>query len=296
MRRRLNLLLTLIFLMLVLLCGAGAYFTDQQQANIRAAAASMGLSVSKASYGTIPKEIEKDSRLTVQFQIRNESSVPVYLSDQKLLYVNGTEEKEGRVRLERTTGAGSAGTGGNGGTTGVLRLAAGESRVLDYVLSFPGAEALPEGVLALKGKLLLRAATSADGTSGFTHGPVTGVLDLTGGELQIPTRSRSVLLSELIEAGSHPIEEVRWYRASGTEGAGTTGTRMQWSSFDTAKLLTLQRNLPQYVRYELVAAAGVVRSPVYEITLASQGIQAKAYDYFDGKEVSADISVSKEAI
>lgn len=296
MRRRLNLLLTLIFLMLVLLCGAGAYFTDQQQTNIRAAAASMGLSVSKASYGTIPKEIEKDSRLTVQFQIRNESSVPVYLSDQKLLYVNGTEEKEGRVRLERTTVAGSAGTGGNGGTTGVLRLAAGESRVLDYVLSFPGAEALPEGVLALKGKLLLRAATSADGTSGFTHGPVTGVLDLTGGELQIPTRSRSVLLSELVEAGSHPIEEVRWYRASGTEGAGTTGTRMQWSSFDTAKLLTLQRNLPQYVRYELVAEAGVVRSPVYEITLTSQGIQAKAYDYFEGKEVNADISVSKEAI
>lgn len=292
MRRRLNLLLTLIFLMLVLLCGAGAYFTDQQQANIRAAAASMGLSVSKASYGTIPKEIEKNSRLTVQFQIRNESSVPVYLSDQQLLYVNGTEEKEGRVRLERTTGAGSAGTG----TTGVLRLAAGESRVLDYVLSFPGAEALPEGVLALKGKLLLRAATSADGTSGFTHGPVTGVLDLTGGELQIPTRSRSVLLSELIEAGSHPIEEVRWYRASGTEGAGTTGTRMQWSSFDTAKVLTLQRNLPQYVRYELVAEAGVVRSPVYEITLTSQGIQAKAYDYFEGKEVNADISVSKEAI
>ena len=75
MRRRLNLLLTLIFLMLVLLCGAGAYFTDQQQASIRAAAASMGLTVSKPSYGTIPKEIEKDSRLTVQFQIRNESSV-----------------------------------------------------------------------------------------------------------------------------------------------------------------------------------------------------------------------------
>ena len=82
MRRRLNLLLTLIFLMLVLLCGAGAYFTDQQQASIRAAAASMGLTVSKPSYGTIPKEIEKDSRLTVQFQIQNKSSVPVYLSDQ----------------------------------------------------------------------------------------------------------------------------------------------------------------------------------------------------------------------
>ena len=299
MRRRLNLLLTLLFLMLVLLCGAGAYFTDQQQANIRAAAASMGLTVSKPAYGTIPKEIGKDSRLTVQFQIRNESSVPVYLSDQQLLYVNGTEEKDGRVRLERTTGTAS-GTGGNSGTAAgtaaVLRLAAGESRVLDYVLSFPGADALPEGVLALKGKLLLRAATSADGTSGFTHGPVTGVLDLTGGELQIPTRSRSVLLSELVEAGSHPIEEIRWYRATGTEGAGTPGTRMQWSSFDAAKLLTLQRNIPQYVRYELVAEAGVVRSPVYEITLTSQGIQAKAYDYFEGKEVSADISVSKEAI
>ena len=91
MRRRLNLLLTLIFLMLVLLCGAGAYFTDQQQASIRAAAASMGLTVSKPSYGTIPKEIEKDSRLTVQFQIRNESSVPCYLSAQQVLYVNGPE-------------------------------------------------------------------------------------------------------------------------------------------------------------------------------------------------------------
>ena len=68
MRRRLNLLLTLSFLMLVLLCGAGAYFTDQQQASIRAAAASMGLTVSKPAYGTIPKEIGKDSRLTVQFQ------------------------------------------------------------------------------------------------------------------------------------------------------------------------------------------------------------------------------------
>ncbi len=300
MRRRLNLLLTLLFLMLVLLCGAGAYFTDQQQENIRAAAASMGLTVSKPAYGTIPKEIGKDSRLTVQFQIRNESSVPVYLSDQQLLYVNGTEEKDGRVRLERTTGAGSAGTGGNGGTAAgtaaVLRLAAGESRVLDYVLSFPGADALPEGVLALKGKLLLRAATSADGTSGFTHGPVTGVLDLTGGELHIPTRSRSVLLSELVEAGSHPIEETRWYCASGTEGARTPGARMQWSSFDAEKVLTLQRSIPQYVRYELVVEAGVVRSPVYEITLTSQGIQAKAYDYFEGKEVSADISVRKEAI
>ena len=300
MRRRLNLLLTLLFLMLVLLCGAGAYFTDQQQENIRAAAASMGLTVSKPAYGTIPKDIGKDSRLTVQFQIRNESSVPVYLSDQQLLYVNGTEEKDGRVRLERTTGAGSAGTGGNGGTAAgtaaVLRLAAGESRVLDYVLSFPGADALPEGVLALKGKLLLRAATSADGTSGFTHGPVTGVLDLTGGELHIPTRSRSVLLSELVEAGSHPIEETRWYCASGTEGARTPGARMQWSSFDAEKVLTLQRSIPQYVRYELVVEAGVVRSPVYEITLTSQGIQAKAYDYFEGKEVSADISVSKEAI
>ena len=77
MRRRLNLLLTLIFLMLVLLCGAGAYFTDQQQASLRVGAGSRGLRVSKASYGAVPKEIEKDSRLTVQVQIRNESRVSV---------------------------------------------------------------------------------------------------------------------------------------------------------------------------------------------------------------------------
>ena len=299
MRRRLNLLLTLLFLMLVLLCGAGAYFTDQQQANIRAGAASMGLTVSKAAYGTIPKEIENDSQLTIQFQVRNDSSVPVYLTEQHVLYVNGTEEKESRVRLERTT-ATSSGAGGNAGTAagaaGALRFAAGESRVLSYILSFPGVDALPEGVLALKGKLLLHAATSADGKSGFTHGPVTAALDLTGGELHIPTRSRDILLSELVETGSHPIEEIRWYRASGVESTGIAGTRMQWGSFDASKLLTLQRNIPQYVRYELVAAAGVVRSPVYEITLTQQGIQAKAYDYFDGKEVNADISVSKEGV
>ena len=301
MRRRLNLLLTLIFLMLVLLCGAGAYFTDQQQANIQAGAASMGLSVSKAAYGTIPKEIGKDSRLTIQFQVRNESSVPVFLTDQYVLYVNGMqEEKESRVQLERTTGAASSGAGGNSGTAagaaGALRLAAGESRVLSYILSFPGVDVLPEGVLALKGKLLLHAATSADGKSGFTHGPVTAVLDLTGGELHIPSRSRDILLSELVEPGSHPIEEIHWYRASDVESTVLPGTRMQWGSFDASKVLTLQRNIPQYVRYELVAAAGVVRSPVYEITLTQEGIQARARDYFDGKEVNADISVSKEEV
>ena len=107
MRRRLNLLLTLIFLMLVLLCGAGAYFTDQQQASIRAAAASMGLTVSKPSYGTIPKEIEKDSRLTVQFQIRNESSVPVYLSDQHVLYVTRTNDGHSVVWYRRKQWDGS---------------------------------------------------------------------------------------------------------------------------------------------------------------------------------------------
>lgn len=296
MKRRLNLLLTFIFLMLVLLCGAGAYFTDQQQAKIRAGAASMGLSVSKPTYGTIPKEIEKDSQLTIQFQVRNESSVPVYLRDQHLIYVNGTQdEKESKVQLKRTSGT-SGGSGTDAGHFDALRLAAGESKVLSYILSFPGADALPEGVLALKGKVLLHAATSADGKSGFTHGPVTALLDLSAGELRIPTRSREVLLSELVEPGSHPIEETCWYHSTRTEGSDLLGTRMQWSRFDAGSALMLQRNIPQYVRYELISAAGVVRSPVFEIVLTASGIQARAYDYFEGKEVNSDISVSKEEL
>lgn len=289
MRRRLNLLLTLLFLFLVLLCGTGAFFTDQQQARLRAGAASMGLSVSEPEYGTLPTAVEKDSTLCIRFQLRNESSVPVYLSEQVKLYVNGTEEHT-KLQLQRTdTGDSSASKDTR------LRFEAGEQKVLSYLLSFPGVDALPEGLLAVKGELLFQAATSADGRSGFTYGPVTGRVDLTKGELKIPARSREILLAEVVEAGSHSYEEVRWYRASDTDSTSTLGTTRIWSAFDATKALTLQRDVPQYVRYELVATGGIVRSPVYVILLTSGEIQAKSYDYFNGKEVQADISISKEA-
>ena len=287
MRRRLNLLLTLLFLFLLLLCGTGAFFTDQQQARLRAGAASMGLSVSEPEYDTMPTTVERNSALRIRFQVRNESSVPVYLSEQVKLYVNGTEENT-KLQLERTGPAeASEGTG--------LRFAAGEQKVLSYSLSFPGVESLPEGVLAVKGELLFQAVTSADGRSGFTYGPVTGIIDLTKGELQIPARSREILLSEVVEEGSHPLEEVRWYRASDTDSTATLGTARTWSALDVSTALTLQRDAPLYVRYELLATGGIVRSPVYEIRLSSGEIQAKSYDYFDGKEVRADITISKEA-
>ena len=275
MRRRLNLLLTLLFLFLLLLCGTGAFFTDQQQAKLRAGAASMGLSVSKPVYGTIPALIEADSVLEIQFQVRNDSSVPVYLSDPSILYVNGAKEgADTKLQLQRIKTA-DASSRAYEADTASLRLAAGEQRVLDYTLSFPGVDALPEGVLIVKGEILFQAATSEDGRSGFTYGPVTGLFDLTQGELQIPARSREILLSEVVEAGSHPYEEVQWYRASDTDSTASIGTTRTWSSLDVRTPLTLLRDIPQYVRYELVATGGIVRSPVYEILLKSGEIQAK---------------------
>ncbi len=296
MRRRWNLLLTLLFLMLVLLCGAGAYFTDQQQASIRAGAASMGFSVSKPEYGQIPKEIEKDSRLTIQFEVRNDSSVPVYLTAQDVLYVNGVQDETNRVRLERTEASSEFGETSSEGTdtAAVLRLQAGETRTLYYSLSFPGAETLPEGLLAVQGRIELYAATSADGKSGFTYGPVTAKLDLTDGELQIPARSREILLQEYVEAGSHPYEEVRWYRAENIDGGVIHGPDMEWRVFDATVPMKIQEVVPRYVRYELIAMGGVVRSPVYEIILSHGSIQAMGYDFFDGRVVASDVSVSKE--
>lgn len=287
MRRRLNLLLTILFLLLLLLCGAGAFFTDQRQARIRAGAASMGLSVSSPKYGEIPEEIETDSRLTVSFQVKNDSTVPVYLTQQLELYINGSSDTGGtKVKLERVQSAGASDP---------LKLQAGESTELSYVLSFPGADTLPEGTLSLKGGAILQAATSADGKSGFTHGPVKAAFDLSGGELVIPVRTKNILLTEYVDMGSHPYRSIQWYRSSSAGSTGVIGTSMQWESFDASAVMTLQREIAQYVRYEVLAEGGVVRSPVYEIRLSHGSIGAKGYDYFDGTAVSSEISIERKA-
>ncbi len=287
MKRRLNLLLTLLFILLILLCGAGAFFIDRQQARIRAGAASMGLSVSAPVYGEIPKEIGTDSTLTISFQVKNNSTVPVYLTQQKELYVNGSADTGGtKVKLEYVQASGGSEP---------LKLKAGESTTLSYVLSFPGAESLPEGALAVKGAALLQAATSENGKSGFTHGPVRTAFDLSGGELVIPIRTKDILLTEYVDLGSHPYTSILWYQSSAADSTGIIGTKMKWEGFSAAAKLTLKKDVPLYVRYEVLAEGGVVRSPVYDIRLSNGKIEARGYDYFDGTAVSSEIPIERKA-
>ena len=70
---------------------------------------------------------------------------------------------------------------------------------------------------------------------------------------------------------------------------------MQWTGFDASAAITLQREKAQYVRYEVLAEGGIVRSPVYEIKLSHGSIEAKGYDYFDGTAVSSEISIERKA-
>jgi len=350
-------ILLILFIFLTFMCGAGAYFVDKKQENIKAHTASMGMNVSAPKFSKIPDEIDRDSEVYISVDIKNTSTVPVYILDSLDFTVNGKEmvvsTGAGGERAESgsigarggNVASGSAGVGGEGSTLsadgslaradmeagrgsaggnvknqGAESTASGISsvgrdvvieRVYDseaasspdgdrskkdridqdetvkmvYKITFPGIDNLPEGDLCIRGNIRYSASTSADGTYGFMYGPENVNINLADGQLIIPVRSKDIMLDAIIEEGSHDYGSVKWYR-SDSQDIGI-GTSMNWKPVSVDSPVTIFNLKPVFYRYEIYAKGGIVRSPVFCITLDHGEIKMQSYDYFDGNSVDA---------
>ncbi len=326
---------------------------DKKQENIKAHTASMGLNVSVPTFSKIPDEVDRDSEVYISIDVKNTSTVPVYILDSIIDFsVNGKELTASGGTAGGSTGSSSGGTaGGNtgsgsGGTTGggtgssTAGTAGGntgsvESRVetsgdgsnvgavkcigqdvviervydggaaawsdkdrlkndrvyqdettkLIYKITFPGVDNLPEGDLCINGNIRYSASTSADGSYGFMYGPENVNINLSEGQLTIPARSRDIMLDAIIEEGSHDYGSVRWYRSDSQDV--NIGTSMDWKPVSVDSPITICNLKPVCYRYEIYAKGGIVRSPVFWITLDHGEIKMQSYDYFDGSIIDA---------
>lgn len=266
-----------LFLLIVLLlgiCGAGAFYVSRASAESAVQAATVSLQLQPAER-EIPAsyEITETTMLRVGIAVRNTGTVPVYLEDTLILRKDGLPLADASlIRAVRETGGAAA-----------EPLAPGESRTVYYNISFPGAALLPEGSFSLTGEYSAEAYTEATGQYGFRSGPysaeIPGYTDTYA--LMIPVRSREIrLYAEYISGSSYSAEY--WYFTKEALGAG--GDALQWTAFDAGQPLLIQADTPLLVYYELTGTAGTVRSDLYRLFIQNGIVQKEQYDYFTGQK------------
>ena len=282
--RRIQLLLMLALLLLLSICGAGAYLVQRMERRIETRAAQ--LSLGTRAFGkeaALDREISKDTVLYVSGEVVNTGQVPVYLSEETILERNGAPESAGSIVLEAVTGP-----------DGETALQPGETRRYEYKLCFPGADSLPEGSFNLLTELLVMACTEQSGSYGFRSGPYALVLgDFSGDKaLTIPPRERRIQLTALYEKGTETLEEICWFRS--TEGAALSAPRgdeiSDWTALASAagktEELVLKSGESVLVYYELRTGETTVRSNLYRFSFVGGSFTRQDYDYFTGKEVT----------
>ena len=284
MNRRIKLLLLFALLLLLSICGAGAYFAERMEKRIETRAAQ--LSLETRAFGkeaALDREITKDTVLVISGEVVNTGQVPVYLSEEVILERNGAPVSAGGIVLEAVTGP-----------DGKTALQPGETRRYEYKLCFPGADSLPEGSFNLLAELLVTACTDQSGKYGFRSGPYALLLgDFSGDKaLTIPPRERRIQLTALYEKGTEALEEICWFRsAAGAALSSPKGDEISdWTALtsDAGKTeeLVLKSGESVLVYYELRTGETTVRSHLYRFSFAGGSLTRQDYDYFTGKEVT----------
>ncbi len=281
--RRMLMLFLAGLLLLLSICGAGAYFVQRMEKRIETRAAQ--LSLKTRSFGmesSLEREITKDTVLLVSGEVVNTGQVPVYLSEEPVLERNGASVTGGEILLEVIAGP-----------DGKTALQPGETRRYEYQLRFPGADSLPEGSFNLLAELLVTACTDQSGRYGFRSGPYALVLgDFSGGNaLSIPPRERRIRLTALYEKGTEALAEVCWFQsAAGAALSAPKGDEISdWTALASAagktEELVLKSGESVLVYYELRTEETTVRSNLYRFSFAGGSLTRQDYDYFTGKEV-----------
>ena len=281
---RIQLLILAVILLLLSICGAGAYFAERMEKRIEARAAQ--LSLATRAFGkedTLDREISKDTVLYIRGEVVNTGQVPVYLSEETILERNGSSMTDGAIVLEAIAGPDEK-----------TPLQPGEVREYQYKLCFPGADGLPEGSFNLLAELLVTACTDQSGKNGFRSGPYALVLgDFSGDKaLEIPARERKIQMTALYEQGTEALEAVCWFRS--TAGASLSAPKgdeiSDWTALasDAGKTeeLVLKDGESVLVYYELRTEETTVRSDLYRFYFAGGRLTRQDFDYFTGKEAA----------
>lgn len=283
--RRIPLLLLLALLLLLSICGAGAYLVQRMEKRIEARAAQ--LSLETRAFGqeaALDREINRDTVLCISGEVVNTGEVPVYLSEELILERNGAAVTDGSIVPEAAAGP-----------DGKTPLQPGETRRYEYRLCFPGADSLPEGTFNLLAELLVTACTDQSGKYGFRSGPYALVLgDFSGDKaLKIPLRERKIQLTALYEKGTEALEEICWFRSSaGADLSAPKGDEISdWTAVASVsgktEALVLKSGESVLVYYELRTGETTVRSDLYRFSFVGGSLTRQDYDYFTGKEVAA---------
>ncbi len=282
--RKIAFLLLAAFLLLLSICGAGAYFVRRMEKSIEARAAQLSLETRAfGKEGTLGREISSETVLEISGEVVNTGQVPVYLSEESILERNGAPVENGQILLERLDKTGSD-----------VPLQPGEVRKYRYQLRFPGADSLPEGSFNLLAELLVTACTDPSGKYGFSAGPYALMLgDFSGDKaLTIPPREKHIQLTALYEKGTEALEEVCWFRsAAGAASSAPKGDEISdWTALASAagktEELVLKSGESVLLYYELRTGETTVRSNLYRFSFSGGSLIRKDYDYFTGKEVS----------
>lgn len=254
---------------------------ERKALTIQASAAEVKLQVSKpeeADSPPPPDGITESSELTTSVLVRNIGTVSAYLhtGDMKL-YVNGAPVLDSnRVLIEES------------GEEFLKPLEPGESRILHYRITFPGAETMREGAFALKGIVEMEAYTDQNRRYGFYSGPYEAVLcDYAAGDgLEIPVRMRNISLKAVYDPGSEPGTVV-WLQGEQGDISGA-GESMSWNEMTEKETENIEiwRDHPKLYRYEVRTPSLTVRSDLYRIFLSHGQIMVERYDYFTGEKIS----------
>lgn len=193
------------------MCGTGAIFVEKKEEKICAQAATMGIVISEPSFSNIPEVVDVDSEIYVSFEIKNISTVPIYLRDNIVYWVNGEEQndnvKNNTLDFENDVTISKE----NDGIQNVViesvksqnaqsnELGINESVNMIYKITFPGIAEISNGILSIKGRVEYSASTSRLESEGFMIGPISKTFDLSDGQLKAAMIKDDMLTAEILD-------------------------------------------------------------------------------------------------
>lgn len=269
--------LLLSLIMLMLLCGAGAYFCDKEESILNAKAANPGIAIEDAVFSDIPDEILEETVMIGNYVIKNEGTVKIFPSVETKMQINGKapeNDEDILVTIEYPQ-----------------VLEPGTSEQGKIRITFPGAERLKEGEFELVISNMFIASTGEKG-KGFICGPVNQEIRFQEETaLYVPYRSRNIALSAVYTDGCGLDEAplLRWYRSD--DEVMRSGDEMKWSLFSVEddQTFTIMKDHVMTVRYELEIKQGTVRSDIYRIYIKEGELQTESYDYLSGERTDDEV-------
>lgn len=214
MKRRLRNINLMLITVLTAICGTRAYFVDISEEKISAKAAVMELEISDPHFSNIPEVIDEDSEIFFSFDVKNNGTVPVYLSEELTYWVNGNVVNTGSDINNLKTVKESNGLDENedddterkviiesvkNENYSKCRIGVNEVSKLTYKITFPKADYLTEDRISIMGNVKYTASTGERESQGFIYGPVVVEFDLPEMPLHTVKRRNDILENNIIE-------------------------------------------------------------------------------------------------